>query len=156
MRHFSRDEWYFDGVTWCGTDRDGKQYYPVSYGDYGVAWAMTTDIQRCLNHGTVARVKKQLLASLKHDPFFAHHYVKIELVHIKEYPTFYFDYKEAAKQLKIKIDHRWNNTELESYLTKYGLEPISDNPKIIEVCRDSGELYREALNIFITKKEGMK
>ena len=148
MRHFSRDEWYFDGVTWCGTDRDGKQYYPVSYGDNGVAWAMTTDIQRCLNHGTVARAKEQLLASLKHDPFFAHHYIKVELVYIKEYPTFYFGYQKIAKQLKIKIDRRWNNEELALHLTKYGLEPISDNPKIIETGRDNGELYREVLDAY--------
>lgn len=148
MRHFSRDEWYFDGVTWCGTDRDGKQYYPISYGDHGMAYGMTPDIQRCLNHHTITRVKEQLNASLRHDPFFFHHYVKIELVRIKEYPTFYFDYHEIAKKLRIKIDHRWSNEEVERHLTKYGFEPLADNPKIIEVSRDGGEMYREVLDAY--------
>ena len=146
MRKFSQDEWYFDGYTWCGITEEGEHRYPVSYGDNGMAWAMTTDINRCLNFYDIKSVAKMIKAYLKHDPFFKHHYKKIELVYIKEYPTFYFDYLRAAKQLKIKVNHLRTNEALESYLKKYGFEPISTNPKIIEVSRDNGEFYAEIIN----------
>ena len=136
MRHFSRDEWYFDGVTWCGTSKYGMEMYPFSYGDNGRAWGMTRDIQQCLNNGTIQRAKDQICAELKYDPFFRYHYVKLELVYIKEYPTFYFDYLTIAKKLKINIDSRWHSEELVPHLMKYGFEPISTNPKIIEVRRE--------------------
>ena len=49
MRKFSQEDWYFDGYTWCGITKEGERKYPVSYGDNGLAWAMTTDINHCLN-----------------------------------------------------------------------------------------------------------
>ena len=145
MRKFSQEEWYFDGFTWCGTTDNGERYYPISYDDNGTAYGMTPDISRCLNFGTINRVKEQLKAELRYNPFFPFRYKKIELVRIKEYPTFYFDYKTIARKLKIKIDHRWHDEELVPHLMKYGFEPISTNPKIIEVSRDNGELYQEVV-----------
>lgn len=135
MRHFKRDEWYFDGFTWCGVKDNGEVWYPISWGDNARVWGMTRDIQNCLNHGTIKRVEKQIKAELKHNPFFKCKYKKVYLVHIKEYPTFYFDYYSIAKQLKIKLNHTMCQKEIIAHLTKYGFEPISDNPKIIEVDR---------------------
>lgn len=136
MRHFTRDEWYFDGYTWCGVKDNGELWYPVSYNDDGRAWAMTQNLQGCLNFVTIKRAQKQIKAELKHDPiFFKHRYKKIYLVHIKEYPTFYLDYFYAAKQLKIKLKHNMQSEEIVTHLMKYGFEPISDNPKFIEVDR---------------------
>lgn len=135
MRHFKRDEWYFDGYTWCGVRNDGTVWYPVSWGDNHCAWRMTEDIQHCLNHGTIKRAEKQIKAELMYNPFFKYRYKKVYLVHIKEYPTFYFDYYSIAKQLKIKLNHFMEDEEIIARLAKYGFEPISDNPKIIEVDR---------------------
>lgn len=156
MRKFTQDQWYIDGYTWCGTNDKGEQYYPVSYGDKGMAWAMTPDINRCLEFGTINRVKDQLKASLKNDPFFIFHWKKIELVYIKEYPTFYFGYHRIARQLKIKVNHMWHDEEIVPHLMKYGFEPISTNPKIIEVSRDNGELYQEVVSQFNKDKGKLK
>ena len=136
MRHFTRDEWYFDGYTWCGIDNNGEAWYPMSYGDNGCAWRMVKSLQNCLNHGTIQRVKKQIKAELKYNWAFKFRYQKIYLVHIKEYPTFYFDYREVARQRKIKIDCRMSSEEIVDKLTKYGFEPISNNLKFIEVSRE--------------------
>lgn len=135
MRHFTRDEWYINGYTWCGITRDGKTTYPMSWDYGGRVYGWTRDIQGCLNHGTIKRVRQQILAELKNDPFFFR-YKQIYLVHIKEYPTFYFDYIQIAKQLKIKIDRHMDYDDIPTYLMKYGFEPISDNPKIIETYRE--------------------
>lgn len=156
MRHFSRDDWYLEGFTWCGIDKEGKEKYPVSYGDNGMAWAMTTDVQQCMNLKTVRRVKDQLRAHMKHDPFFMHRYVKVKLVYIKEYPTFYFGYEDIARKLKIKINNRWNNEELEQHLMKYGFERISDNPKIIVVGMDDGETFCEVVKEVEAKQHKIK
>lgn len=135
MRHFQRDEWYFDGYTWCGVDENGEVWYPVSWGDNSCAWRMTKDLQICLNHGTIKSVEQQIKAELKHHWWFKCRYKKVYLVHIKEYPTFYFDYYSIARQLKIKLNHLMSDEKIVARLTKYGFEPISDNPKIIEVSR---------------------
>ena len=135
MRHFTRDQWYFDGYTWCGIKKNGEVWYPVSYNDNGCAWAMTQNIQNCLNCGTIRRVQNQIKAELKHNWCFKFKYKKIYLVHIKKYPTFYFDYHYAAKQLKIKLKPCMDSEEIVAHLTKYGFEPISNNPKMIEVDR---------------------
>lgn len=146
MRHFTRDEWYFDGYTWCGVEENGELWFPVSYGDNGRAWAMTKDINRCLNHGSIKRVKKQIQAELKYDPiFFRHRYKKIYIVHIKEYPTFYFDYLTVARKYRIRLDHHMSQDEMVNRLMKYGFTSISDNPKIIEVDRE--EINYEDFNI---------
>lgn len=145
MRHFSRDEWYFDGYTWCGVDGNGEVWFPFSYGDCGRAWRMTKNINDCLNHGTVSRVKKQIQAELKHDPvFFKHRYKQIYIVHIKEYPTFYFDYLTVARKYKIKLSPFMSQEEMIARLTKYGFVPISDNPKIVQVDKEEIE-YEDLL-----------
>ena len=137
MRHFDRDEWYFDGWTWCGITDSGEVWYPLSYGDDGRAWRMIKDINLCLNCGTISRVKKQIQAELKHSPiFFRHRYKQIYIVHIKEYPTFYFDYLAVARKHRIKLSAFMSQEDIVSRLTKYGFAPISDNPKIIEVGRE--------------------
>lgn len=145
MRHFNRDEWYFDGYTWCGVDANGVVWYPMSYGDNGRAWRMVKDISACLNCGTINRVKKQIQAELKHDWGFKYRYKQIYLVHIKEYPTFYFDYLTVARKYRIKLNPSMNQEEIVARLTKYGFMPISDNPKIIEI--DKKEIQLEDFNI---------
>jgi hypothetical protein len=137
MKHFDRDEWYFDGWTWCGITDSGEVWYPFSYGDDGRAWRMTKEINLCLNCGTINRVKKQIQAELKHSPvFFRHRYKQIYIVHIKEYPTFYFDYLAVARKHRIKLSTFMSQEDIVSRLTKYGFVPISDNPKIIEIGRE--------------------
>lgn len=137
MRHFERDEWYYDGYTWCGVDNSGISWYPFSFGDNGCSWCMNKNINDCLDLGTVSRVRKQLRAEIKRSPvFFRHRYKKFFLVHIKTYPTFYFDYMYAARQLKIKLDPFATQENIIIRLSKYGFVPISDNPKVIEVNRE--------------------
>lgn len=137
MRHFSRDEWYFDGYTWCGIDDNGDVWYPFSFGDDGRAYGMTKDITKCLNLGTIRRVKRQIRAELKHSPiFFKHRYKEIHLVRIKEYPTFYLDYLIVARKYGIELGPHMSSDEIVAQLTKYGFVPISDNPKIVEIGRE--------------------
>lgn len=137
MRHFTRDDWYFDGYTWCGVDENGEVWYPFSFGDNGRAWRMIRDINECLNLGTKERVRHQIQAELKNSPvFFRHRYKQLFLVHIKEYPTFYFDYLTVARKHRIKLNHSMSQEEMISKLEKYGFTPISDNPKIIEISRE--------------------
>ena len=136
MRKFSQSEWYIDDYTWCGIDKNGVRWYPVSWGDNGTAWAMTKDIQRCMSFGTIKRVERMLSSENKYRLLpLKYRYEKIELVKIKEYPTFYFDYLRIARQLNIRINKKPGSLEPELYLMKYGFTPIGDNPKIIVVSR---------------------
>lgn len=141
MRKFSKKEWYINDYTWCGVDKDGVRWYPVSWGDNSTAYAMTRDIQYCMSFGTIKRVEKMLLAENKCKFPLKLHYDKIELVRIKEYPTFYFDYRKIATQLRIKTKPMWGSDELIKHLTKYGFEPIGDAPKIIVVSRNELKEY---------------
>lgn len=137
MRKFTQDQWYIDDYTWCGVDKNGDRWYPVSWGDNGTAWGMTKDVHRCMSFGTVKRVEHMLSSENKHGILpLRYRYEKIELVKIKEYPTFYFDYLKIARQLNIRINKNPGSLELESQLIRYGFTPISDNPKIIVVSRE--------------------
>lgn len=142
MRKFSPEEWYIDEYTWCGVDKKGVRWYPISWGDNSTAYAMTQDIQHCMSFGTIKRVEKMLLAENKHKFPLKIKYDKIELVRIKEYPTFYFDYWKIAKQLKIKVKKIVrDNDEIIKHIAKYGFKPIGNMPKIIVVSRDELKEY---------------
>jgi len=136
MRHFSKEEWYFNGYTWCGLDKNANYWYPFSYDDYGTAYRMTLNINDCLNHMTIKRAKDQIKSEIKKSPFFKYRYEKIYIVNIKEYPTFYFDYLTIARKHRININHLHNQDEIVSRLEKYGFTPISDNQKIIEISKE--------------------
>lgn len=147
MKQISKEEWYLDAFTWCGITQEGERYYPVSYGDYGTAYAMTKDINHCLDMKKIPQVKKMIEAELKYNWSFQCRYPTIELVQIKVYPTFLFDLRDVAKKHRIKsINDHMNTDEIKALLKPYGYGEISADEKVIEVSRDNGEFYDEIIN----------
>ena len=97
------------------------------------------------NTGRLIDVEQQIKAELKHHWWFKCRYKKVYLVHIKEYPTFYFDYLTVARKHRIKMSSMMSQEEMVSRLAKYGFVPISDNPRMIEIGRE--EIKYDEFNI---------
>jgi hypothetical protein len=144
-RIIPKEDWYFEAYTWCATDRDGKQWYPVSYDDDGTAWSMTPKLCGAMDFKNTDAVKRMIKAHLK-DPFFQHSYPKVELLKIKVYPKGYFDYLHIMKERSIKRPNISMRTEeVLSLLESYGFKKLSFEECVKEVSRDNGELYKEVL-----------
>lgn len=142
MKHIERNEWRLGRYTWCGTTKEGKQYYPVSWNNDSTAYGMTENINFCLAFHSPKDVQKMIEAEIKHSVFFKTRYAKVELVKIKVYPCGFFDYISAAKKLHItQINHRLRTEEIKEILKQYGLEDLPLTEKVLEESRDNGEFY---------------
>ena len=137
MKQIPKEEWYLDAYTWCGVEQDGKRYYPVSVGDYGTAWRMTSDINGCMDFSNTDQIVTMLKAELKHNTWFKF-YTKVELVKIKVYPSGWFDYHQIAEKLNIKeLNHSMKQDEARELLEQYGFKTIPEDEQVLEISRDS-------------------
>lgn len=142
MKKIPKQDWYLDAYTWCGVNKNGERWYPVSYGDNGTAWRKTTDINHCLDFPNTDSVARMLKAELKYDLWFKHDYTAVELIKIKVYPSGWFDYRRIAEKLNItEFNDSMRQDEARELLEKYGLKKIPEDEQVLEVSRDNGEFY---------------
>ena len=147
IKQIPKEEWYYDAFTWRGIDDKDEAWYPVSYDSDGTAWSMTTNINNAMTFDTEKRAADMIRISFAKDTFFAHSYKTIELVKVKTYPTFYFDFYKALSKLNIQLSKQgledFRKDSIKYLKENYGYIELDENDnKTIEVSHDDGAMFK--------------
>lgn len=153
IKQIPKEEWYYDAFTWRGINDKDEAWYPVSYDSDGTAWSMTTNINNAMTFDTEKRAADMIKVPFARDTFFAFNYKTIEVVKVKAYPTFYFDFYKALSKLNIKLSKQgledFRNDSIKYLKENYGYTELDENDnKIIEVSHDNGTVFKDKAEEF--------